>query len=68
MASEYNELFLNMVTSMDDFSYTKISMDKDGDYFIKNDVVIYKDYLFIEYKDSNTDTTNILVTYTINSN
>ena len=68
MASEYNELFLNMVTSMDDFSYTKISMDKDGDYFIKNDVVIYKDYLFIEYKDSNTDTTHTLVTYTVNSN
>lgn len=68
MASEYNELFLNMLTSMYEISYTKITMDKDGDFFIKNDVVIYKGYLYIGYKDSNTDTTHTLVTYTVNSN
>ena len=68
MASGQNELFLNMLTSMDGSSYTKIPMDKDGDYFIKNDVVIYKGNLHIGYKDSNADTTHTLVTYTINSN
>ena len=68
MASGYNELFLNMLTSMDGTSYTKIPMDKDGDYFIKNDVVIYKGNLYIGYKDSNDDTTHNLATYAINSN
>ena len=68
LASGYNELFLNMLTSMDSTNYVKISMDKDGDYFIKNDVDIYKGTLYIGYKESNTDTTHTLVTYIINSN
>lgn len=68
LASGYNELFLNMYTSMDSTNYVKIAMDKDGDYFIKNDVDIYKGTLYIGYKESNTDTTHTLVTYNIISN
>lgn len=69
LASEFNELYINMFTSMDATDYDKISMDKDGDYFIKNDVEIYKgNYLNIAYKDSNTGSSYTLISYSIISN
>ena len=46
-------------------NFEENSMEKDGDYFIKNDVVMYKYYLHIVYKDSNTGAFNYLVLYFI---
>lgn len=63
---EHNQLYLNMLTSMDTIhsDYVKIPMDKNGAYFIKNDVVIFKEVVHIGYKDS-TDNFHIIVGYSI---
>lgn len=66
LASEFNEFYLNILTSNEeDSTYKKILMAKDGDYFIRNDVVLYKGYLQIGFM--NSDNFYRLVRYTITS-
>ena len=66
LAFEHDQLYLNMLTSMYavNLDYIKITMDKNEDYFIKNDVVIYTGVVYIGYKDS-FDNFHIIVGYSI---